>query len=282
MPGERRFTALLPSGTADRIPEAAKKAIVAAADELLLGEWRVFGAARTDMARPDWFFDPATGRQAAAERYAFRINHRSEAQTGNVKQVWEVSRLQHLTLLAAAWYVSSNDAYAVRVADHLNSWWRENPFLSGVHWTSGIEIGIRLISLAWIRPLLDDLAGSRRLFEHNDLAVQQIRWHQEYLATFRSRGSSANNHVIAEASGQLVASCAFPWFPESPRWRRQATRVLSRELARNTFPSGIGRELASDYQSFVAELGLLAAVEAAAARQPVPETTWGSPVRDGR
>ncbi len=274
MPGERRFTALLPSGTAERIPEAAKKAIVAAADELLLGEWRVFGAARTDMARPDWFFDPATGRQAAAERYAFRINHRSEAQTGNVKQVWEVSRLQHLTLLAAAWYVSSNDAYAVRVADHLNSWWRENPFLSGVHWTSGIEIGIRLISLAWIRRLIDDWPGAAGLFEHNDLAVQQIRWHQEYLAMFRSRGSSANNHVIAEASGQLVASCAFPWFAESPRWRRQATRLLSRELARNTFPSGIGRELASDYQSFVAELGLLGAVEAAAAMQPVPEATW--------
>ena len=34
---------------------------------------------------------------------------------------------------------------------------------------------------------------------------------------------------------------------------------------RNTFPSGVGRELASDYQCFVAELGLLAAVEAEAA-----------------
>jgi hypothetical protein len=274
MPGERKFTALLPPGTAERIPEAAKKAILAAADELLLGEWHVFGAARTDMARPDWFFDPATERQAAADRYAFRINHRSEAQTGNVKQVWEVSRLQHVTLLAAAWYVSNNDAYAVRVADHLNSWWRENPFLSGVHWTSGIEIGIRLISLAWIRRLTDAWPAAADLFEHNDLAVQQIRWHQEYLATFRSRGSSANNHVIAEAAGQLVASCAFPWFAESPRWRRQATRLLSRELACNTFPSGIGRELASDYQSFVADLGLLAAVEAAAAGQPLPEATW--------
>ena len=34
------------------------------------------------------------------DRYAFRINHRSEEQIGNVKQVWEISRLQHLTLLA--------------------------------------------------------------------------------------------------------------------------------------------------------------------------------------
>ena len=52
--------------------------------------------------------------------------------------------------------------------------------------------------------------------------LRQIRWHQQYLAAFPSRGSSANNHVIAEAAGQLVVSCAFPWFRESERWRRKS------------------------------------------------------------
>ena len=99
-------------------------------------------------------------------------------------------------------------------------------------------------------------------------------WHQQYLASFPSRGSSANNHVIAEAAGQLVASCAFPWFPQSERWRRKSAQLLERELIRNTFPSGIGRELASDYQCFVAELGLLAAVEAEASGHPLDAAAW--------
>jgi hypothetical protein len=141
--------------------------------------------------------------------------------------------------------------------------------LSGVHWTSGIEVGIRLISLTWIRRLLDDWPPVSDLFERDDLAVAQIRWHQQYLAAFSSAGSSANNHVIAEAAGQLVASCAFGWFAESTRWRRKAARLLERELIANTFPSGVDRELASDYQYFVAELGLIAAVEAAAAGHPL-------------
>ena len=42
---------------------------------------------------------------------------------------------------------------------------QENPFLSGVHWTSGIELGVRLISLAWIRRLLADWPGVAGLFE---------------------------------------------------------------------------------------------------------------------
>ena len=272
--GERRFTAVLPPHTAARVPAAAMAAVLSSADQLLRGEWEVLGVPRTDLAQPDWFHDPVTGRRSPQDHFAFRIEHRSEELTGNVKQIWEVSRLQHLTLLATAWFLTHDERYAERVADQLRSWWRENPFLSGVNWTNGIEIGIRLISMTWIRRLLDSWPGVSDLFENDGLAVRQIRWHQQFLAAFPSRGSSANNHVIAEAAGQLMASCAFPWFPESERWRRKSADLLERELIRNTFPSGIGRELASGYQCFIAELGLLAAVEAEAGNRPLSPAVW--------
>jgi hypothetical protein len=271
---DRRFTAVLPADAAQRVPGPARDKIIADADRLLKGEWEMLGVGRTDMEQPDWFYDPVTGRRSAPDTYAFQINQRSEEQTGNVKQVWELSRLQHLTLLAAAWFLTHEEGYAQRVADQLRSWWLENPFLSGVNWTSGIEIGIRLINFAWIRRLLDGWPGAEDLFEHSDLALRQVHWHQQYLATFESRGSSANNHVIAEAAGQLAASCAFPWFTESGRWRASSARLLERELAHNTFPSGINRELASDYHGFVAELGFFAAAEAGAAGAPVSADTW--------
>jgi hypothetical protein len=271
---ERRFTAVLPGDAVSRVPEHAKSAIIADADRLLKGEWEMLGVVRTDMDSPDWFYDPVTGRRSDPGQYAFGINQRSEEHVGNVKQVWEVNRLQHLTLLALAWYLTREARYAERVDSQLRDWWRENPFLSGVNWTSGIELGIRLINFAWIRRLLDDWPGAADLFERNDLALWQIRWHQEYLAAFVSRGSSANNHVIAEAAGQLVASCAFGWFPESERWRRGSARLLERSLLANTFPSGINRELASDYHGFVAELGFFAAAEASAAGFPVSDDTW--------
>jgi Heparinase II/III-like protein/Heparinase II/III N-terminus len=270
----RRFTSVLPPELAARVPETARAAIVADAERLLKGEWEMLGAVRTDMVQPDWFWDPVTGHRSSPEAYAFSLNQRDEAAVGNIKQVWEVNRLQHLTLLATAWFLTGEEAYAQRVADQLHSWLRENPFLSGVNWTSGIELGVRLINLAWIRRLLDSWTGVAALFEGSETTVRQIRWHQEYLAAFESRGSSANNHVIAEAAGQLAASCAFPWFPESERWRREAASLLARSLAANTFSSGINRELASDYHGFVFELGVFAAAEAAAAGTPVPDDTW--------
>jgi Heparinase II/III-like protein/Heparinase II/III N-terminus len=271
---ERRFTAVLPPGTARLVPDKAVSGLIEDADRLLKGEWEMLGVVRTDMECPDWFRDPVTGRRSAPEACAFSLDQRDESAVGNIKQVWEVNRLQHLTLLAAAWYLTGVDAYAMRVAEQLRSWWRENPFLSGINWTSGIELGVRLINLAWIRRLLDGWRGVADLFERNDLAVRQIFWHQHYLATFVSRGSSANNHVIAEAAGQLAASCAFPWFDDSERWRCDSSLLLDRELTRNTFPSGVNRELASDYHGFVAELGFFAAIEASAAGKPLSDTAW--------
>jgi len=271
---ERRFTSVLPADTAPAVPEAAKAAILADADGIMAGEWEMLGVVRGDMKKPDWFHDPATGRRSDPEAYAFRVNHRDERTVGNVKQIWEVSRLQHLTLLATAWYLTRDDAYAERVDAQLRSWWAANPFLSGVNWTSGIELGVRLVNFAWIRRLLDEWPGAADLFERNDLAVHQIRWHQQYLAAFQSRGSSANNHLIAEAAGLLAASCAFPWFAESARWRRQSAARLEKSLRDNTFPSGINRELASDYHGFVFELGVFAAVEAAAIGSSVSDECW--------
>ena len=268
------FSAALPTGAASAVPGPARDAIVSAADRIMAGEWEMLGVLRGDMKAPDWFHDPDTGRRCDPGTYAFRVNHRDEGAVGNVKQVWEVNRLQHLTLLATAWYLTRDDAYAERAGAQLRSWWAANPFLSGVNWTSGIELGVRLINFAWIRRLLDEWPGVADLFERNDLAVHQVRWHQRYLAAFESRGSSANNHLIAEAAGQLTASCAFPWFPESPRWRRESAARLEESLRDNTFPSGINRELASDYHGFVFELGAFAAVEAAAAGFPVSDDCW--------
>lgn len=274
--GIPRFDSPLPVGALDAVPADDVRRLVQTADEVLAGRWNVLGVTRQDMVAPDWFLDPRSGRRAPQDEYCFSINHRNETVTGDVKQVWELSRHHHLTVLAAAYALTGDRRYAERAASHLRSWWQENPFLSGIHWTSGIELGIRLISWVWTRRLLDGWDGVQDLFDRSELARRQIWWHQTYLSGFHSRGSSANNHVIAEAAGQLVAALAFPWFEESIAWAGQSASLLQEELANNTFPSGMNRELAFDYHGLVAELGLIAAVEADRAGRPLPDQTWRS------
>jgi len=272
LPG-RRFRPVLPD-QAFAVSPAAKDRLLRTADELMAGRAEYFGVTREDMVDPNWSWDPRTGRHAPTDRYAFDIRYRDEHAVGDIKQLWEPSRHQHLTILAAAYALTGDERYAERVAKHLRSWWAANPPMRGVHWVSGIELGIRLISWVWVRRLLDRWSGAAALFEDNPDALRQIWHHQRWLAGLGSHGSSANNHVIAEAAGQLVAACAFDWFPETPTWRTAALRLLDEQLHRNTFASGLNRELATEYHGLVLELGLAAAVEADAAGVVVPDTTW--------
>ncbi|MCX5230735.1 alginate lyase family protein [Streptomyces sp. NPDC006553] len=266
-----RFTAVLPAGAIAAVPPDAAKRLVAEADRLMAGHAEYFGVHRDDLTDPDWWYDPKTGRRAPWG-YAFDVPYRKEETVGDIKQIWELSRHQYLTVLAAAYAVTGDERYAERVARHLRLWWAANAPLRGVHWISGIELGIRLLSWVWIRRLLDGWPGAAALFEDNPVARRQIWHHQRWLAAFPSRGSSANNHIIAEAAGQLAAACAFGWFPSSARWRADAMRSLDVHLRSNTFGSGLNRELATEYHGLVLELGLAAVAEADAAGVAVPAT----------
>jgi hypothetical protein len=269
------FASAIDPAAARALPEAARARLLRTAAGALAGRFPFFDRDRTDLScDPDWFLDPRTGRRVPERAYAFDIDCRDVGEVGTIKYVWEPSRHHQLTVLAAAWFLTGDARYADFAATQLRSWWRHNPFLSGVHWTSGIELGVRLISWVWVRRLLDGWTGVAALFEGNPDLVRQLHHHQEYLASLRSHGSSANNHLIAEAAGQFAACCAFPYFAETPKWREHAATVLRREMQLQTFESGLNRELATSYHIFVLELFLAAAAEGEAAGHPLGAAVW--------
>ena len=189
--------------------------MIAAARAILAGRWPLFDRiADLSAAAPDWFRDPLTGLRSDPDQYCFQVPYRRQDLVGNVKYVWEISRLHHVTVLAAAWHLTRDDRFAEHALTHLRSWWRDNPPLSGIHWLSGIEIGLRLLAWAWTRRLLASRPGIADAFENDPLFLDQLHSHQRWLASFQSRGSSANNHLIAEMAGQYAAAVAFPLFPE--------------------------------------------------------------------
>jgi hypothetical protein len=271
LPGERAARVSLPRGAAPGEGLAGAREVVAAADGLLAGEWPLFDLRPAPVgAVPDWFRDPLTGRVSSPDAYAFDVPYRQEPQVGNVKYLWEMSRHQATTVLASAWWITGEDRYADRVREHLTSWWDANPFLAGVHWTSGIEVGIRLLSWTWIRALLADWSSVHDLFDGNDVFAGQVYHHLTYLRALHSRGSSANNHLVAELAGCVAACAAFPWFAESAEWGEWATAGLAEAAAAQTHADGFNREQASEYHLFVFELLAGAALAMRLAGQAVP------------
>jgi hypothetical protein len=273
---------------APSLPDTASTApstrrTIEAADRLLAGHWCVFDVALDDFTEPDWFRDPLTGSRAPHDRPAFQINYRDEATVGNVKHLWEASRHNASTVLAAAWWLSRDDRYAERASAHLGSWWAANPFPQGVHWTSAYEAALRLIAWSWVRALLGEWSGCPSLFEENDAFIEQLYAHQNFVAAFHSRGSSRNNHVMTELAGIAMSAVAFPWFPQSADWADWGYRGFAEEADLQTADDGLNREHAADYHRLVLELIVAGTIAAELSDRHLPPIVYeiGTRMADG-
>ncbi|HEY4216031.1 MAG TPA: alginate lyase family protein [Gemmatimonadaceae bacterium] len=234
-------------------------AAIQEAESLLRGSYRFLNHEIVEQPL-EWHRDPQT-RCVAPSDFAFDLDYRDTALTGNVKNIWEKSRHHHVVVLCVAFVASGDGRFANAACEQLLSWIDDNPVLCGVNWSSTLELALRLISWVWVERLLRGTEAHARLFGSNGAMWPAVYWHQYFIWACRSRGSSANNHLIGEMTGLFIAASAWPTFAESARWRMNAMGVLKREADRQVFPCGLNREHAFGYHIVVLEQLLMTLLE---------------------
>ena len=152
--------------------------------------------------------------------FAFALNYRQLPQGADIKLVWELSRWWHLVRLAMGAYVLDEATAAQTCLRWLEDWARSNPPYRGWNWTSALEAGVRLIQMTWIDALLGATgpAGGSAGPELARLWQRLLPAHVEYVWRHRSFGSSANNHLLGELVGLILATRAVapPGGPRRP------------------------------------------------------------------
>jgi hypothetical protein len=233
--------------------------LVERAESMRGGEWEFLGT--RDASPQEWMRDPVTGVVIPSVRSS-RIDFRDPAQVGSVKTVWEKNRHQHLQALAAAYWLTGDEAYAGLVKEHLLTWVAQNPYLIGVNWSSGIEVALRLVSWVWIERLLRGASAHEELFGASGALWADAFLSQRLLQNTYSSGSSANNHLLAELLGVFVANAAWPVWSDGVRIADEAWARFQDEVVRQTWPGGFTREQAVGYHAFVTEMATVALLEA--------------------
>lgn len=208
-----------------------------------------------------WHRAPDTGR-TWPRRFFGSIPYREGNPHGDVRHVWEPSRLQQLMMLAriaAQGDISLRERAVVAMEAQFLSWMDANPYLTGVHYISAMECGLRLIAVchafdqvrAWLRQ--PDLVWTSivRLVEgHADLIRQRVSLH-----------SSLGNHTIAEAAALVYAGLLFPEMPHAAQWRIAGLTLLESESSHQVLADGGGIEQGVWYLQFISDLyGLVTAL----------------------
>jgi hypothetical protein len=249
------------------------------ADRILAGFFDVFALRRIDLGFPPrWNVDPKTGTRAPLV-FGKSLDYRDSAKVGDIKYLWEINRHLELVTLAQAWHLSGQERYTSGARALLDSWFEQSPYPLGVSWCSSLEHAIRLANWAFAWTLLggDDMP----LFEGAEGAAFRKRWldciyqHCHFIDGHLSRHSSANNHLLGEASGLFIAATNWPMWDASPRWQARAQSELEREFIEQNFPDGVNKEQAVWYHHAVADMLLLAGVVARANGRDFSPDCWG-------
>lgn len=251
---------------------------VMAAERILEGRYRIFDLEDCQLGNPpNWNRDPLTGKQAPLQ-HASTLDYRDERVVGNIKYLWEPSRHLHVPTLAQAYVLTGDARYANAMRAHIESWIEQCPPDSGAHWTSSLELAIRLInwSIAWQLIGGDDSS----VFADEDGRAFRERWLRSIFLQTRaitrklSRFSSANNHLIGECAGVWIAAVTWDGWPEMKRWGARCKAILEEEVLKQNGTDGVNREQAFSYQQFVLDFALLAGFAARAANQDFSTEYW--------
>jgi hypothetical protein len=72
-----------------------------------------------------------------------------DAACGDHKIIWELNRHQHWLTLGRACWLTGQPKYRQRCVEELTSWLAANPPLTGINWTSVLELAMRSLSWLW-------------------------------------------------------------------------------------------------------------------------------------
>ena len=270
------FPILPPNGAA---PEMLRSVLGRDAAQILAGRWRAFGHLELQVDDPPrWDVDHLAGVDLATTKSAFKLNHRALPPGCDVKLVWELSRWCQLVRLAQAAHVLVDEAAAEKCLSWLEDWVKHNPPYFGWNWTSALEAGIRLIQFTWIDGLLTKAAAAldRPAWGDRLLALRSaiLPSHVHFAWRHKSFGSSANNHLLGELVGLILATVRWPELSTLAASIDDLQGCFEREVLAQFADDGGNREQALNYQLFSLEFAFQAKIAfEAAGRKVAPDVS---------
>lgn len=247
---QRTMRALLLGG-----PPARLEAMRAQGEHLLAHEVVLLGFGRVALGEAiDWHRDPLAG-----VRWPLHFWADYDLVNGggpDPKVVHEAARHGHLPLLGRAYYCLGEERYAREAVAQMISWIDQNPVGWGIHWSSSLELALRVIS--WITTLTL-VASSRALDEGSARRIGASLLAQlAHVHRYPSLYSSPNTHLIGEAAALFLGGCFLPDAPNASRYRRAGAHHLEREVMRQVGADGVYQELSTYYHAYALDFFLVA------------------------
>jgi heparinase II/III-like protein len=261
--GPARFV-IAPSSkreVASRIRREFPDSVIAAAsraDRIVAGEYDLLGfrMLRFDSnGATDWHCDPVHDRRAP-RRFWADVPY-LDRECGDHKIIWELNRHQHWLALGRAFWLTGDSRYRAAWHAEFESWLADNPPLTGINWSSMLELAFRSLSWIWALYFFTDpgLDDSSPWIVDLLLGIDTQLAHVEHNLSYYF---SPNTHLLGEALALYVAGRALPQLAASARRATLGRDILVREIDRQICADGGHCERSTHYHKYALDFYLLA------------------------
>jgi uncharacterized heparinase superfamily protein len=238
----------------------------------------LLGSGPTELGlKIDWQRDFKSGRSWPL-RHSSRLKI-SYPDASDIKVPWELSRFQHLPLLAGAYRVTHEERYLEEIGAQLQDWIEANPVELGANWACTMDVAIRAAN--WVATLVliagdeDAVAMPRTVMPWLEDVLASLLLHGRFIRSHLEWARTRGNHYLSDVVGLLMVAAVFSEGKEGRAWARWAARETVSELAHQVREDGCDHEASIPYHRLVAEL-FVCGLQATEALLPdsVPAWAW--------
>ena len=173
----------------------------------------------------------------------------------DIKFLWEPARFNWVFPLGRAYILTRQEAYAQFFWQSFETFSQANPPYDGIHWMSGQEVAIRLLSLIYARSVFEGshhTTPQRKEFLQKTLAAHALR----IPPTLVYARSQNNNHLISEAAVLYSAGIFLPDHPKAKQWLSLGWHWVNRALQTQIAKDGTYTQHSTNYHRLVLQLAI--------------------------
>ncbi len=232
------------------LDDTERRELLRRAEEIVAHRFDLLGSGPVELGEEiDWSRDFKSGR-CWPQRYRLLLQG-FYFDDSDVKVPWELSRFQHLPLLAAAFRLSGERRFLDEIGAQLDSWIEANPVEIGVNWLCTMDIAIRAAN--WIAALA--LCAEDACREPwAERAAASLLLHGRFIRANLETAEARTNHYLSDIAGLVVVAALFSRGSEGANWGAFATRELAAEMEHQVRSDGCGHEASIPYHRLVSEL----------------------------
>ena len=234
----------------ERLGPEVREELLARAGAVAEHRFDLLGSGPTALGEQiDWQLDFKSGRRWPMEHISrLTLVYPDDS---DIKLPWELSRCQHLPLLAAAHRLTGERHWLEEIAAQLTGWILDNPVEFGANWACTMDVAIRAANWVATLALIADTAEGEPWLEQ---VLASLLLHGRFIRSHLEYAPVRGNHYLADIAGLLPVAALFEGGREGREWAEWAAAELIGELSHQVREDGCDHEASIPYHRLVAEL----------------------------